>query len=115
VNALYTWFLWVSAVCFVSASIQVWTVPTMFKGLPTQNPRRMRHQALWSVISFALAAFCIFYAFTQYPDIRRSWGDVVPAGLVTLTLVLTAISGWIRTAIRAVGMVANTTQGQDAV
>ena len=102
-DTLYTWFLWVSAFGFASAGIFVWTVPTMFNELSRPKPVHMRRrQAIYSAASFALAAFLIFYALNQYPDIHHSWGEVAVAGLSAFMFEFMALSGWIRFAMQTV-------------
>jgi hypothetical protein len=103
VDPLYTWFLWMSAFGFASAGIFVWAIPTMFNELSRPKPMRMRRrQAIYSATSLALAAFLIFYACNQYPDIHRSWVDMVWAGPLAFMLSLMALSGWIQLMLRAV-------------
>jgi hypothetical protein len=103
VDAFYTGCLWVAAISFASLGVFVWAIPTLFKQFsnPDQRPMR-RRQTFYSAVSFAAAAFCVFYVFTQFPNLNRPAAQVVAVGLNSFALGMAAIRGWTRLVIQIV-------------
>jgi hypothetical protein len=97
VDTFYTWCLWLGAFSYASLSVLVWAVPNHFQEFsdPTQ-PSMKRRQVFWSAIAAAFAAFCVWYALTQYPHLNRPVAQVLTVGLTSCTVGMAAILGWMR-------------------